>query len=266
MSQEASVFATRYLSAVGVAALLYDHLLTSGDELSLIWFNSAAGIGNRLGFIINSTRIALSGGSHGLTVETCQVFIWIFGTSNTIVVAISHCAECHSRSNIYMTKNSVIIVGRLYTLWDRRKGIKWILIVAFGIAISLSMAFSILAVHQVQPLVWDPIGIIFLGCSLSSQTAFDLFIIIMTVINALDKPYQRQAEVMTSLQHDGARIFVPDNCFVTLTFSRMVWTMCSVANSRLQLRVEGLRFIRFTSPANGDITIDTEFELYDVYG
>jgi hypothetical protein len=40
------------------------------------------------------------------------------------------------------------------------------------------------------------------------KTSFDLFIIIMAIFNALDRPYQRQADVMTSLQNDGARMFV----------------------------------------------------------
>ncbi|OCH85705.1 hypothetical protein OBBRIDRAFT_838763 [Obba rivulosa] len=31
------LFATRYLSAVGLVALAYDHTLTFGDEVSLIW-------------------------------------------------------------------------------------------------------------------------------------------------------------------------------------------------------------------------------------
>ncbi|KAJ7278798.1 hypothetical protein C8J57DRAFT_1304557 [Mycena rebaudengoi] len=280
MSLEASVFAARYVSAIGVATIYYDHLLTLGDELRLIWFNSAAGIGNRLGFIINryiseATTIfvayMLSGSSTGLTTETCKIFIYIFGTSSTIFVAISH----------------FIIVGRLYTLWDRRKRIKWILAVALGTSMSISMAFSILAAHQAQSfLKYNPFIRMCtfshkpwaLQYSLASLTVLDLFIIVMTVFNALDKPYQRQADVMISLQNDGARIFVclfllrlislimsivgdPDNCFVTLI---MVWTMSSVATSRLQLRVEALRFIRFTSPADHDI--DTEYELYDVYG
>jgi hypothetical protein len=71
MSAEASIFATRYVSgrlnnsepalavglywmvAIGVTVLLYDHVLTAGEELSLIWFSPAAGLGYRLMFIVN---------------------------------------------------------------------------------------------------------------------------------------------------------------------------------------------------------------------
>lgn len=42
-----------FFLVAGVAALLYDHALTFEDEIFLIWLNSAGGIGNRLGFIVN---------------------------------------------------------------------------------------------------------------------------------------------------------------------------------------------------------------------
>jgi hypothetical protein len=36
---------------------------------------------------------------------------------------------------------------------------------------------------------------------------FDLFIVILTVYNALEQPRRNQVEVMTTLQHDGAKMF-----------------------------------------------------------
>ncbi|KAF7300454.1 hypothetical protein HMN09_00929200 [Mycena chlorophos] len=138
---------------------------------------------------------------------------------------------------------------------------------AFGIAISISMAFAILAAHQVQPfLQFNPIIHM---CSFSEKpwalpfmlgalTIFDLFIIVVTIVNGFHRPHQKQADVMTALQRDGALMFAglfvlrfiglmmailgdPSNCFVTLSF---VWATCAMVNSRIQLRVEALRFIR----------------------
>ncbi|KAJ7278871.1 hypothetical protein C8J57DRAFT_1712828 [Mycena rebaudengoi] len=257
MSPEASVFSTRYVSAVGVATLIYDHLLTFGDGLDFIWLNSAAGIGNRLCFILNR----------------CKIFIWIYGSTSLVFITVSH----------------FVIIGRVYTLWDRRRRIKWILITAFGVAVSVSVAFSTLAAYQVQQFVdYNPFinmctfaqkpGA--LKYSLASLTVFDLFIIVMSLFYALEKPHQRQADVMISLQHDGALLFVclfllrlvaliisivgePANCFVTLIF---VWTMCSIANSRLQLWVEALRFIRFALAANQGSNMEYELQVYEVSG
>jgi arginine repressor len=65
----ASILATRYLSgtyyvdldfsklrnvlAAAIALLLYDHALSFDQEVTLIWLNTAAGAGNRIGFMIN---------------------------------------------------------------------------------------------------------------------------------------------------------------------------------------------------------------------
>ncbi|KAJ7101374.1 hypothetical protein B0H15DRAFT_815862 [Mycena belliarum] len=255
---------------IGVAAtlLFFDHSITFVEELDFIWFNKAAGLGNRLGFLVNRylteamvlyVSYMLSGDSKGLTDRvSCQIFLWLFAIASTVFVAVSH----------------FIIMARLYTLWDRRPRIKWILMAAFSVAISISMTFSILSAHQVQPFL--KYNLILHMCTfakkpwalpfmLGALTSFDLFIIVATVINALDRPHQKQADVMTALQRDGALMFTvnlmmavfgnPSNCFVTLSF---VWAMCSMVNSRLQLRVEGLRFIRFVP------TLDDPLELYNI--
>ncbi|KAJ7489651.1 hypothetical protein B0H11DRAFT_2191778, partial [Mycena galericulata] len=259
---EASVLATRYVSSVSLAILVYDHALTFRGEVTAIWMNTGTGVGNRIGFMVNryltTAMVAyvsymLSGLSSGVTTRACRVFIWLFAIASTVFVAISH----------------FIIMARVYTLWDRRILIKWILIVSFSVAISISMAFSILAVHQVQPFLEYTIFLHMcsftqkpwaLSFMLGALTVFDFFIIILTIFNALDRPHQKQAEVMTALQVDGALMFTgifvlrfislmmaifgdPTNCFVTLS---LVWAMCSIVNSRIQLRVEGLRFIRHT--------------------
>ncbi|KAJ7917184.1 hypothetical protein B0H13DRAFT_1995586 [Mycena leptocephala] len=254
----ASILATRYLSAAAIALLIYDHALSFDQEVTLIWLNTAAGAGNRIGFMINRylteamvvyVSYMLSGNSRGLTdnVRGCRIFIWLFAIASTVFVAVSH----------------FIIMARLYTLWDRRQEIKWVLMGSFGVTISISMSFSILAAHQVQPFL--EYSLIIHMCTfaqkpwalpfmLGTLTLFDLFIILMTVVNAFHRPYQKQADVVTALQRlvppflrfislMMAIFGDPSNCFVTLSF---VWTMCSVVNSRIQLRVEGLRFIRFT--------------------
>ncbi|KAJ7131557.1 hypothetical protein C8R43DRAFT_1133773 [Mycena crocata] len=290
-----SIFATRQrdlVAAIAAAMLLYDHILTWVEEVTCIWNNPAAGAGNRIGFMVNRyiteamviyVAYMLSGGSEGLTDKD---FIWLFAIASTVFVALSH----------------FIIMARVYTLWDRRKMIKWILMGSFGVAISISMAFSILSAHEVQPfLEYNPVIHMCtfakkpwsLPFMLGALTVFDLFIIALTVWNALDRPHQKQADVMTALQRDGAMMFVglfrkshcsksllycshefflpvlrvvslmmaifgdPSNCFVTLSF---VWSLCSMVNSRIQLRVEGLRFIRHTVQPGDDID---EYALHD---
>jgi hypothetical protein len=68
MASVAPIFAARYIPgeasanlifpritflAISVTALLFDHVLTLGSEIDLIWLKSGGGIGNRIGFIVN---------------------------------------------------------------------------------------------------------------------------------------------------------------------------------------------------------------------
>lgn len=48
------------------------------------------------------------------------------------------------------------------------------------------------------------------------QTAFDLFLIVLIIVNGLSIPHQTQADVMYNLQKDGARWFAVScsACFI----------------------------------------------------
>ncbi|KAJ7820771.1 hypothetical protein B0H14DRAFT_2833266 [Mycena olivaceomarginata] len=256
----ASIFATRYISAAAVTILFYDHILSFSEEVEIIWFNKAAGfLANRYlteGMMVYDSYV-LSGLAHGMTTKrthklcSCRIFIWLFGITGTVWISISH----------------FIIMSRLYTLWDRRREIKWILMGSFAIAISVATAFDILTSLQAEAhFQYNNTITIFGRCLflLGTLTIFDLFIIVMTVINGFHRPYQKQADVMVALQRDGAMMFLVilrlvnlfmailgDATDFTVAFE-FVWAMCAIVSSRIQLRVEGLRFIRHAFPAGMD--------------
>ncbi|CAK5284988.1 unnamed protein product [Mycena citricolor] len=120
-------------------------------------------------------------------------------------------------STVFNSFAHFVIVMRVYRLWDRRKEIKWILIVAFTTAMSVAAAFAVLSLRQLDRTVTFTPALDMCTIStkpeslkfcLAALTAFDLFIIVMTIFNALDRPHRHQADVMTALQNDGARMFV----------------------------------------------------------
>ncbi|KAJ7358048.1 hypothetical protein DFH08DRAFT_1042825 [Mycena albidolilacea] len=285
MTIAAPVFADRYISAISMVVLLYDHSLILAQEVKLIWFNSAAGAGNRIAFVVNryvAEAVAVyvaylnSGLGRGITTEVPprpslilnvnpKPFIyrtlWIFSMTSSIVFAMSH----------------FVIIVRVYTGWDKRPSIKIILLVGFGIATCVAAVFSALAASEAAHQSLYGYNPSIDMCAFSKKpwalkfaqgamTVFDFFIIIMTVLNALDRPYVTQADVVTSMQNDGARMFVclfflrlasflvsvigdETFFFIAAIFS---WSICSVVNSRMQLRIEGLRFIRHTFPLDPD--------------
>ncbi|KAF7367112.1 hypothetical protein MSAN_00970800 [Mycena sanguinolenta] len=268
-----TIFAIRYLSAVAVTAIVYDHALTFADEVKLIWFNNQAGMGNRISFIVNRytteagviyVAYMFSGASRGLSNQVCGNFIWVFG----VVGSVSMAAQQY------------IMVARVYVLWDRRTVIKWIVMVAFAIQTAFTTVFAILTAYKLQPFSgYDPrihmCGISAtpwtLPVTMATLVAFGVFIIVMTIFNALDRPHQKQADVVTALVHDGARMFIvrpmatgsplsyiaagapvffiiqfvmtlvgnPGDALVTLA---CMWAMLGIVPARLQLRVEGLRW------------------------
>ncbi|KAJ7050313.1 hypothetical protein C8F01DRAFT_1264198 [Mycena amicta] len=227
----ASILATRFASAVAPAALFYDHALTFGDELELIWFNPLASRASRVGFLLNS----------------CQAFIWIFAVSSITFVAASH----------------FVLMSRVYTLWEQRRTIKWILTGSSVAGMATATMFFILTAVQLQKMVvYSPVVrmCLFTGkpwatdFSLGTLTVFDLFIILLTIANGLHRPYKKESEVLLALVRDGALMFLalfalrlinlmmglfgnPANTFITMIF---IWSMCSVVSSRMQLRIEGL--------------------------
>ncbi|KAJ7497584.1 hypothetical protein FB451DRAFT_1386814 [Mycena latifolia] len=286
MSAEAAVFATRYVAAVGVGVLLYDHLLTLAEEIDLMWLNPAAGLGYRIIFFVDRylteavslytaySKSFLVGLSLILThvpSDHCQKFFWILALTTTI----------------FTTLSNFVLAIRVYTLWDGRRAIKWLLICSFGAALPVSLVFTIFSAQELQSSVaYNPLirmCVVLekpsaLPVVLGVWVAFDFFIIILTIYNALEKPHQTQAEIMTTLQHDGAKMFlvsettsslslqkfkqslsayyailrlanlivaiVGDAAYCLATFT-ILWAMCSVVTSRMQLRVERLRFTRF---------------------
>ncbi|KAJ7050310.1 hypothetical protein C8F01DRAFT_1345541 [Mycena amicta] len=236
-----------------VSILIYDHALSFLDEIELIWFNTETSTGNRIAFLVNR--------------YLTEIFMVFAG-------------YVMSGSNEKFTTRSSFI-SRLYTLWDRRQAIKWILAGAFTMAIMPAMAFAILAALQaqtsfqfntvVQMCLFSSKGWA-LQFMLGSLSLLDLFVIAMTIVNGFHRPYQRQADVMVALQRDGAFMFIGlfflrlVNFFMTVfgdiaSFAvtvEFVWAMCSIVTSRVQLRVERLRFIRYTHQPGEDVE---DFEL-----
>ncbi|KAF7360507.1 hypothetical protein MVEN_00781500 [Mycena venus] len=271
MSLASSVLANRYLSAVGAVVLVYDHLWTLAEEIRLIWLNSETGVGNRIGFIVNR-----------YITEILALYV-VFGKSPRVASCGTLIAHLYStqwrklqltrKATIFTAISHCIVTARVYTLWDRRPLIKWILMSSFAVGISLSFVFALLTADQAQlesngmcAFVNKPWA---LPYSLGALTGLDFFIIIMTLFNALDRPRQKQAEIITNLQKDGAKFFVglfclrllnllmsifgdATFCFVTVT---IVWSMCSIVTTHVQLRFEDLRFIHHAATVGGEVEL-----------
>ncbi|KAF7300458.1 hypothetical protein HMN09_00929700 [Mycena chlorophos] len=274
ISNASSILFARFFSAVAVASLFHDHALTFADEVELIWFNARARRRNRVGFLLNRYVTALmvayvcyllSGLSDAITTQECKTFTWVFAAASIGSVAGTH----------------LVLMGRVYTLWEQRRTIKWILVGSFVTAIGIACLFFFLSAAQVQgTIAFIPVvnmcvfekKPIAMDLSLGTLVVFDLFIVLLTVANNLHRPYKKEADVVAELVRDGALMFVAlfGLRFINLvtglvanpapTFAIMIfiWSIASIVSSRMQLRMEALN-LNPPDPRPGPIS-------YDMYG
>ncbi|THU96984.1 hypothetical protein K435DRAFT_79281 [Dendrothele bispora CBS 962.96] len=262
-----SVLSARYLSAVALVSVVYDHFITFDQELKNIWgSNSSTGRGylHKVTFVLNRyvassvsayTAFVLSGDGKGLLddqVSPCRRFIWVFTMVATIFIGVTQ----------------FIIILRVYHLWDKRRSMTVILFLGFLISFSAATVLAVITVIKVQPVTHffpfvNTCGFLeipkTLPYVLGSLLLFDLFLIVMAIFNALETPHDTHAEVFERLHRDGARLFLvlfilrlitlimsvvgnPADTFAVLS---VVWSLNSVLISRIHLRVEGLRFLNF---------------------
>ncbi|KAJ3824756.1 hypothetical protein F5880DRAFT_1611714 [Lentinula raphanica] len=270
-----SLYRLRYLSGVALAVIVYDHLLTLDEEFSTIWASKSRDYLQKLMFVANRYYteamvmyvVYVSSGSANLDNEvspiakvsidvktdapypSCRQFIWVFALTSTLFTAITH----------------FFITLRLYHSWDKRKRMAVILVAAFVAFISAAAALAIMSAFQVQSVIYyvpflkvcripDIPGTF--PYMMGTLLGFDLFIILLALFNAFERPHKTHADVLDALHRDGARLFLavflmrlvclvmsivamPADCFGILN---VMWTLTAIISSRIHLRVEGLKF------------------------
>ncbi|KAJ3729511.1 hypothetical protein C8R42DRAFT_652186 [Lentinula raphanica] len=256
-----SLYRLRYLSGVALAVIVYDHLLTLDEEFSTIWASKSRDYLQKLMFVANRYYteamvmyvVYVSSGSANLDNEVspiarvCRQFIWVFALTSTLFTAITH----------------FFITLRLYHSWDKRKRMAVILVAAFVAFISAAAALAIMSAFQVQSVIYyvpflkvcripDIPGTF--PYMMGTLLGFDLFIILLALFNAFERPHKTHADVLDALHRDGARLFLvimrlvclvmsivamPADCFGILN---VMWTLTAIISSRIHLRVEGLKF------------------------
>jgi hypothetical protein len=271
-----TVLAGQYLTGAGLVLLLWDHLITLDEEVAVIWNSKRkGGLVYKLAFVFNrygSEGILLfvvyitCGLQSNITTELCQGFIIFVGMIGTFAVTISQ----------------FIFLLRVYALWDQRKGIAYSLIIGFVIALSVSQACAVMTVLEIKKTIAyvsaplktcgvtvKPLWVIGLWAALC---VYDLFIVVLTVFNAMDRPHRNYSELSEALHRDGARYFLglfalrlvnlimsivggPQHALLLMY---LFWAIFSMMMSRLHFRMEELYWEEH-SPQ--EIT-ESEYELY----
>ncbi|KAF9019717.1 hypothetical protein BDP27DRAFT_1354894, partial [Rhodocollybia butyracea] len=255
ITQLDSLTRAKYFSGVALVSIFYDHLLTLHSEISTIWANPNRDYFPKLTYVMNRyyteaiviyVAYVLSG-TASLNDSECRRFIWVFALTATVFIGTTQ----------------FFILFRVYHSWDKRKHLVIILLAGFTAFITASTTLAIITVADAQDHVqYNPAlrtCIIFelpsiLPYMLGSLLGFHLFLILLALYNAFERPHRTHADIIDSLHSDGARLFIvllrlltvimsvvgsPADCFGVLN---IVWALDSIITSRIHMRVEGLKF------------------------
>lgn len=247
-----ALIATRYFTLTGCVVLLWDHLLTFGDELKYIWkwpveLSKVVFVFNRYvveGALCLSVYVLLElRGS--LSQEMCHTFI-LFVTCTSIVA---------------MTIANSTVTFHIQSIWDKRTAITYALLVGFIITYGVTMVCVGFVVKDLQAHVqWAPevksciithkpipIAGVWAG-----MVGFDIFVLVMLFANAVNRPYRENSEIVNALRRDGIKfltallfmriinlgltIFCTAGEILVIVF--FLWAMVSLTLSRFLLMVK----------------------------
>ncbi|KAF7761537.1 hypothetical protein Agabi119p4_9529 [Agaricus bisporus var. burnettii] len=259
----------RYLSAVSVSIILYDHFITFDQEYKRVWMSNNTHRHHtketlwKMAYLICRyasdcvlivTAYMLSGSvelSIAISLRLlkrlifrCRGWIWCF-------IWLGFC---------FIAFTQVLVGHRIHTLWEHRKSIKRII---FGVFIIVTLGTGVLAVLASVEMQSNTMYIDFarscffmkksnfVTMSISLMVAFDLFLVIMAIGNALDRPRMKNGEVLARLNRDGGLSFLGllvllfvalclsiwGRLMTSYMFLPPTWALSSVITSRLYYRV-----------------------------
>ncbi|KAF9002513.1 hypothetical protein BDQ17DRAFT_1356988 [Cyathus striatus] len=260
-TQDQVVQAARYISAAGVTALLWDHLITIDDELSFIWQNERVGFfgyasktvfafsryGCELAMIYGA--YAFSGISPKFDLAICRSYLWVLVGAATSFASITH----------------FIILLQVYVSWDRRRSVAYVLMISFAVVIPLFTVLLFIVAHQAEAQVNISGGVCIIkrlphlvpvafGCLL----LIDFLFLVLIVYNAVETPHRNNIDVIHRLQKDGFKAFLvlfilrlinfvsslaadPAYCLI---MASTVLSISMAINGRMHLRLEEVRLYR----------------------
>jgi len=199
----------RYLSLAALVALLYDHALTIGDEIRLVWTAPRSFL--KWTFLINHylAEVCLIAIANEMSSfddpsyndKKCRTLITItsaFGIFSTLVA-------------------NVLGFSRVVVLWDKSPRIVLGLSIALIMSVLATVSCTIVTIIALNPAVtYSPIArICYLTISSSllvaiwaSPLAFEIIVLFFSVYSALSRPRDHKTPLVEVLYRDGMLFFV----------------------------------------------------------
>ncbi|KAJ8480737.1 hypothetical protein ONZ51_g6455 [Trametes cubensis] len=251
--------ATRYLSAVGLIVLFYDHCLTFADEVEYIW--TAPATYAKYTFLLN--RYAVLGTLLAVAYEMCGFVDSTFTNLGYFIFS------CSMLAIVSIGIANLLILQRVVILWEHRPIILKVMTVGFLLSFTLQVVTMVLTLVHVLPnhfcpsreasIQWsDPLGMCIatqsshiLVAVWASPLVFEVFVLTSTALNALDRPRTVELPIIKALHSDGLGSFLAITCFrvLNLTLAALsrpsltflgvffIWAMTTTVLNRLLLHL-----------------------------
>ncbi|KAI5115002.1 hypothetical protein M0805_005178 [Coniferiporia weirii] len=200
--------ATRYLSGVGLAVLLYDHILSFDDEVRLVWqakpsFAKKAFLLNK--YLVPAVLLVWANlmnlfTSNGVADSTCRRFFVFSSLAGIISIGIAN----------------VLVLLRVISLWDRNRSIA--ILLGSGFLISFGATFGLMVVVAVRMSPGVAYNAQLHMCIATTETKilpavwaspmlFEILVLIFVCWNAFDRPRSSDTPLTRSLARDGMGFF-----------------------------------------------------------
>lgn len=199
---------TRYTAAAGITLLLYDHMLTFGDEVKYIWKSKEWTAPKYMFFIVR----------YGVPLAVLGHIIQMSGLSD-ITLSDAFCRGYFAVSTAFglttIAMTNFIVLLRLWVLWDRDRTAVAVTVFAFVLTNAVALGMLIFMITRVYATVtWDPR---ILMCSPDSRLpigglwipglVFEVIIFVMACFNALYRPRPSHDALAKVLYRDGLTYF-----------------------------------------------------------
>ncbi|KAG9085954.1 hypothetical protein FRC06_003346 [Ceratobasidium sp. 370] len=121
------LMASRHFSFAGYVVLIYDHILTFGDEVELVWSQPTSVVS--MIFLVAPVVLAVDiydkgGLTRHVSREFCRTWVIIEGYLNLLLLAAIH----------------VLMVMRVHALWGNQRWLRHVLVVAYSLYFATSFA------------------------------------------------------------------------------------------------------------------------------
>ncbi|KAL5523958.1 hypothetical protein ACEPAG_8131 [Sanghuangporus baumii] len=201
--------ATRYLNGIGLVIMLYDHILTFGEEVRLVWqakpsFAKWLFLANRylVPMMLIGVALFMNDFSNNslATTTSCRRFFVITSLFGVISVGIAN----------------VLVLLRVVNLWERNSKIACIMFFGFTISFCATSALMVVVLVKLIPgVVYFPevhmcvstMPVTEIKALWAAPMLFEVLVLLAVCLNAFDRPYAQNCEVKRALARDGIGFF-----------------------------------------------------------